>query len=97
MAPLFPTVAEPEPTYTEPLSPDDAVPVLTTIKPLTPVVPALNVLSSNAPLLEADPLPLTKLTRPPVPPLDLPPDRTNSPPEPLLPDPTVTYMEPPRP
>jgi hypothetical protein len=43
------------------------------------------------------PYPLTIDKRPPVLNEDVPDDKISSPPEPLLPDPTLTYTEPPRP
>ena len=75
------------------------VPVLNTNRPLTPAVPAFAVLSNNAPLVVIDPYPLTTDTRPPdaAADVDVPADRISSPPVPLLPDPTVTYTDPPRP
>ena len=79
--------------------PVDELPVLSTNRPLTPAVPAFAVLINNAPLVVADPYPLTNDTRPPdaVANDDVPADRISSPPVPLLPDPTVTYTDPPRP
>jgi hypothetical protein len=41
--------------YRDPLSPELAVPVLSTSSPLTPAVPELAVCSSIVPLLVADP------------------------------------------
>jgi hypothetical protein len=88
--------------YNPPLLPLVESPVLSTINPLTPDVPALPVRNNNEPLDEADPeapLPLIIDTRPP----DfeakevVPAMITISPPVPLLPAPTVTYTAPPRP
>jgi len=85
--------------YNPPLLPLVESPVLNTINPLTPDVPALLVRNNNEPLDEADPKPLIIDTRPPdfeandVEPAMI----TISPPVPLLPVPTVTYTAPPRP
>jgi len=80
----------PDPTYTAPLSPTLAVPVLSTNKPLTPDVPEFAVLNNNDPLVDEDPYPLTKETRPPADDELTPADSTISPPVPLLPEPTTT-------
>jgi hypothetical protein len=88
--------------YSPPLLPLVESPVLNTINPLTPDVPALPVRNSNEPLDVADPEappPLIIDTRPP----DfeakevVPAMITISPPVPLSPVPTVTYTEPPLP
>src|SRR5690606_15226087 len=47
--------------------------------------------------LEVSPFPVTTDMRPPLLNDDVPARRRTSPPEPLLPEPTVTYTEPPRP
>jgi len=80
-----------------PLFPTDDVPVLKTIAPLTPVVPALEVDSSRIPLEEEDPAPEVITTLPPVLADDIPATRAIIPPVPLLPEPTVTYIDPPLP
>jgi len=77
--------------------PELAVPVLNTNKPLTPSAPAFAVFNNNDPLDVNDPYPLITDSRPPLDDADVPANKTNSPPVPLLPDPTVTYTDPPRP
>jgi hypothetical protein len=68
------------------------------IKPLTPPLPlASRVFISNDPLEVLVPNPPKIDNLPPVAPDDVPAARTNSPPLPLLPEPTEIYMEPPRP
>ncbi len=52
IAPVLPDLAAPDPTYTDPLSPTLAVPVLSTNKPLTPDVPEFAVLIIIIPLEE---------------------------------------------
>jgi hypothetical protein len=85
--------------YNPPLLPLVESPVLNTINPLTPDVPALPVRNNNEPLDAPAFEPLIIDTRPP----DLeakevaPAMITISPPVPLLPVPTVTYTAPPRP
>jgi hypothetical protein len=64
--------------------------VLITNIPLTPPPPESAVCRSNAPLLIDVLSPLVIDTRPPVANNDVPADNTISPPDPLLPDPTVT-------
>lgn len=85
--------------YKAPLLPELELPVLSTSIPLTPLLPAFEVFSINEPLLDpnAELKPLVIDTRPPLADVDAPPDRTISPPVPLVPDPTVMYTEPPRP
>jgi hypothetical protein len=87
--PLLPDKDKPDPIKIEPLTPTLAAPVLSTTIPLTPEVPAFAVCKSNAPLLVVVPTPLVIDTRPPVADDDAPEDRIISPPDPLLPDPTV--------
>jgi len=70
--------------------PELAVPVLNTNKPLTPFTPEFDVFNSNEPLVDAKPNPLITDNRPPLEDDDVPADKTNSPPVPLLPEPTVT-------
>ena len=53
--------------------------------------------SNNTPLDVATLYPLTTDKRPPVSVDDVPDDSTSSPPAPLLPEPTVTYIAPPLP
>jgi hypothetical protein len=88
--PLLPDAVVPDPIYKAPLLPELALPVLSTNIPLTPAVPAFDVCSSNAPLLVDVPNPLVIDTRPPVVDDDAPAAITICPPDPLLPDPTVT-------
>jgi hypothetical protein len=85
--------------YNPPLLPLVESPVLNTINPLTPDVPALPVRNNNEPLDEADPEPLIIDTRPPDFEVKevVPAMITISPPVPLSPVPTVTYTAPPRP
>jgi hypothetical protein len=77
--------------------PELAVPELKTNKPLVPIIPEFAVFNSIDPLLVTELYPLTTDTRPPVLDDEAPAESTNSPPEPLLPEPTVKYTEPPRP
>ena len=85
--------------YNPPLLPLVESPVLNTINPLTPDVPALLVRNNNGPLDAPAFEPLIIDTRPPdfeandVAPAMI----TISPPVPLSPVPTVTYTAPPRP
>ena len=88
--PPAPELAPPDPIYIAPLFPALELPVLSTNMPLTPEEPALTVCTSNAPLLDVEPKPLMIDTRPPVENDDVPADSTTSPPDPLLPEPTVT-------
>jgi hypothetical protein len=83
--------------YKAPLLPTLELPVLRIITPLTPEVPAFAVCSNNAPLLDVVPRPLLIDTSPPVADEDAPAANAISPPDPLLPDPTVKYTAPPRP
>jgi hypothetical protein len=85
--------------YNPPLLPLVESPVLNTISPLTPDVPALPVRNNNEPLDAPAFEPLIIDTRPPdfeakeVAPAMI----TISPPVPLLPEPTEIYTAPPRP
>jgi len=85
--------------YNPPLLPLVESPVLNTINPLTPDVPALPVRNNNEPLDEADPEALIIDTLPPDFEANevVPPIITISPPVPLSPVPTVTYTAPPLP
>jgi len=85
--------------YNPPLLPLEESPVLSTINPLTPDVPALPVRNNNEPLDEVDPEPLIIDTLPPDFEANevVPAMITISPPVPLLPVPTATYTAPPRP
>jgi hypothetical protein len=89
-APLLPDTDVPDPTYMAPLLPELELPVLSTSIPLTPAVPAFDVCTSKAPLLVVVPKPLAIDTRPPVADDDAPADSMISPPDPLVPEPTVT-------
>ena len=80
-----------------PLFPDEAIPVLKVINPLTPDGPELDVLSDKDPLLPIVPTPDTNEIAPPVFPDEIPAERLIEPPEPLLPEPTSTDMAPPLP
>jgi len=60
-------------------------------------MPEFAVSNNSDPLDVNDPYPLATDTRPPLDREEVPADNTNSPPVPLLPDPTVTYTDPPRP
>jgi hypothetical protein len=53
--PPVPDADEPDPIRIDPLSPTLAVPVLSTITPLTPDVPALFVIRASEPLDVAEP------------------------------------------
>ena len=88
--PLLPDADVPDPMYNAPLVPELALPVLSTSIPLAPSVPAFDVCNITAPLLDPEPKPLLIDTRPPVAADDVPADKIISPPDPLLPDPTVT-------
>jgi len=97
--PELPFNVDPEPKNNPPLAPELAVPVLNTSIPLIPVIPELAVWSNKAPLVPHDPYPLDTNNLPPFPygdcvAVDVPADKTNSPPAPLLPVPTATYTEP---
>jgi len=86
--------------YKAPDAPDAVVfPVLNTIMPLTPVLPAFAVERRRSPLGPAVPYPDTIDKRPPAAAEadELPADRTSSPPVFVSPDPTVTYTDPDRP
>ena len=50
--PPLPDLADPDPRYKAPLLPELAVPVLNIIMPLMPDTPALDVRSTNVPLLD---------------------------------------------
>ena len=67
MAPPAPFAAWPVPTEMDPLHPLDAVPELNTKAPLMPFVPAFTDVIVMAPLDVAVPLPVLKVTAPPVP------------------------------
>ena len=84
--------------YNPPLLPLVESPVLNTINPLTPDDPALPVRNNKDPV-EVELLPLIIDTLPPDFEANevVPPIITISPPDPLLPVPTVTYTAPPRP
>ncbi len=75
--------------YNAPLSPLLDVPVLNTIIPLTPASPALGVDINTLPLDDTVLYPDTIDIRPPDDEDDMPADNTNSPPVPLLPEPTL--------
>jgi len=97
-APPRPDEASPDPIEIAPECPELEVPVLKTIAPLTPDVPEFIVLISRSPLLALEEYPDIRETLPPVRAVELynPPDIINSsPPEPLLPEPTVTVTAPP--
>jgi hypothetical protein len=85
--------------YNPPLLPLVESPVLNTINPLTPDVPALLVRNNNEPLDAPAFEPLIIDTRPPDFEVKevVPAMITISPPVPLSPVPTVTYTAPPRP
>lgn len=88
--PLLPKlVVVPDPMYNAPLVPELELPVLSTSMPLTPDAPEFAVCTSNAPLLVDVPKPLVIDTRPPVADDEVPAETISSPPDPLLPDPTV--------
>jgi hypothetical protein len=86
--PLRPPFANPLPISSVPVLPTVDVPVLNTKSPLPPEVPELAVDNNKLPL-EVNPDPDTRIARPPTDD-DLPAESTSSPPEPLLPDPTLT-------
>jgi hypothetical protein len=99
--PLAPHEAVPEPTNKPPLA-AEPFPVLKTIRPLFPLPIALKesaVSISMAPLVDVALYPDLIERRPPTPVVSevVPADRISSPPEPLSPDPTTTYMLPARP
>ena len=75
--------------YNAPLFPELDVPVLNTIWPLTPDVPAFDVTNRSDPLELDEPYPVSTDTRPPDDvDEDMPAEMVISPPVPLLPDPT---------
>ena len=76
--------------YNAPLLPELELPVLSTNNPLTPELPAFAVRRSSTPLLVAVPKPVVNDTNPPVADADVPAISTISPPDPVVPDPTVT-------
>jgi hypothetical protein len=76
--------------YTAPELPEEDVPVLSVIRPLTPVEAESGVAINILPLLPAALEPLRMLTFPPLLEEEAPALRTSSPPVPLLPLPTVT-------
>jgi hypothetical protein len=81
-----------------PLLPDVDDPVLNTILPVTPLSPALGVVSNIAPLLRLLLDPDVRYRAPPVTvEVAKPADSTSSPPVPLFPLPTVKYTAPARP
>lgn len=87
-APPPPLTAVPVPIVIEPELPDDADPVLNTMLPLTPAVPALGVDSVIAPD-DVDALePVVRVTAPPVRIVAIPADIVNAPPLPETLDPT---------
>jgi hypothetical protein len=77
-----------------PLFPEET-PELKITYPLTPLVPPLPVPSHIFPLEVSVPTPLTNFTRPPLMEAESPAAIIKSP-DPLLPEPTVMYMDPPR-
>jgi hypothetical protein len=87
----------------EPLSKPADVPVLKTILPLMPAFPALGVPRITSPLVVWSEAPLLIKRLPPglaefaVDAILEPDDSTKLPPTPESPDPTVMYIEPPRP
>jgi hypothetical protein len=66
MLPLVPPVADPVRTTIEPLLPLLAVPDFSVKLPLVPLLPAFAVRTVKAPLLVADPNPVTRDIEPPV-------------------------------
>ena len=93
IAPLLPPLAEPEPMLRLPLLPVVEVPVLRINRPLfaLPYAPALAVCSTKLPDVVLLLYPEVMETLPPVLADEVvPAERTNSPPEPLLPLPTMT-------
>jgi len=89
-APEFPLMVLPDPTEKVPLSPNDELPVLNIIDPLTPEEPEFDVLNKKLPEDVAEPVPVMILTRPPLADDDKPAEMTTSPPTALFPAPTVT-------
>jgi hypothetical protein len=73
------------------------VPVLSTISPLTPEIPAFAVCIRIAPLDVSVPYPLKRIVRPPLNDDDIPPERVTSPPAPQLPEPEEIKIDPARP
>ena len=70
--PVRPVTALPVDIFTRPELPLLVVPVLKTMEPLTPVVPASEVLIRTLPLDDIVPCPVDKEIDPPVPPLPRP-------------------------
>ena len=98
MLPPKPFCEDPDPTYTEPLPPTLAVPVLKASAPLAPDTPAFEVVSVTDPLELSLLNPLWMFTDPPkAEEPALPAEIDTLPPLPLSPDPTDMRMEPPRP
>ena len=95
--PPFPQPDAPDWTYTLPLVPHVALPVLITIVPLTPHTPPSDVTIYILPLFVLEPVPLVIVTEPPLPDFDNPADKLILPPAPLLPDPTDIVIAPPVP
>jgi hypothetical protein len=83
--------------YKAPLFPLLADPVLITTAPLTPLVPALEVLKCNDPLAPQELAPVKIEIPPPVCTELNPADNVIAPPDPLLPLPTEITTDPPRP
>jgi len=86
--PLLPPRDRPEPKTTDPLTPELAVPVLSTNIPLTPFAPEFEVRSVIDPLEVEDPNPLLIEMAPPLLEDDIPALNVILPPRPLSPDPT---------
>ena len=95
--PPRPDDALPEPILIDPLSPSLEVPVLNTIKPLTPVTPAFDVCKRRSPLDVRGLYPVIREMMPPLAKLEVPADKRTSPPVPLFPRPTVSKIDPLRP
>jgi hypothetical protein len=76
--------------YTAPELPEEDVPVLSVIRPLTPVAAESGVAISMLPLLPAEFDPVRMRTCPPLAEEDTPALSTSSPPVPLLPLPACT-------
>jgi hypothetical protein len=75
--------------YSAPLLPSLAVPELKTRRPLTPDTPLFAVLMKMDPLVDAVPSPDKMASAPPVWTVLVPESSMRSPPEPLVPEPTV--------
>ena len=95
--PPHPTTLGPEPMAIIPEFPDMLLPELKKSKPLSPLIPALDVMTSTCPLLVAVPSPEKSLTFPPVATADLPLVSESPLAAPLVPLPTLRRMAPPRP